>query len=73
MFSTQPGELLANRAFTLKMLLLLAAGCNAAVVPCPRFAAPSSTALARAQMLLSTVIWLARAYVRPLDRLSMTM
>lgn len=58
MFSTRPGELLANSAFTLKMLLLLAAGCNAAM-----FHARGSLArldrVARAQMLLSTAIWLA--------------
>jgi hypothetical protein len=30
MFATQPNELLSNRAFTLKMLLLLIAGSNAA-------------------------------------------
>ncbi len=30
MFSTQANELLSNRAFTLKMLLLMIAGCNAA-------------------------------------------
>ena len=30
MFATQPAELLSNRAFTLKMLLLMLAGCNAA-------------------------------------------
>ena len=57
MFATQPQELLANRAFTLKMLLLLAAGANAAV-----FHARDSLArldpVARWQMLLSTAIWL---------------
>ena len=58
MFLTRPAELLANRAFTLKMLLLLAAGCNAAV-----FHGRDSLALldrtARVQMLLSTLLWLA--------------
>jgi hypothetical protein len=58
MFATQPGELLANGAFTLKMLLLLAAGCNAVA-----FHTRGSLALldrtARAQMLLSSAIWLA--------------
>jgi hypothetical protein len=57
MFATQPNELLANRAFTLKMLLLLAAGCNAAW-----FHARGSLVRldggARASMLLSTLIWL---------------
>lgn len=58
MFATQPQELLANPVFTLKMLLLFAAGCNAAA-----FHARGSLALldtvARAQMVLSTVLWLA--------------
>ena len=58
MFSSQPAELLANRAFTLKMLLLFAAGCNAAI-----FHSRDSLALldrtARLQMLLSTGLWLA--------------
>ena len=57
MFATQPAELLSNRAFTLKMLLLMLAGCNAAW-----FHARGSLArldgLARLQMLVSTVIWL---------------
>lgn len=56
MFAVQPAELLANRAFTLKMLLLFAAGCNAAW-----FHARGSLAhpdgLARVQVLLSTVLW----------------
>ena len=58
MFASQPAELLTNRAFTLKMLLLFAAGCNAAW-----FHARGSLArcdgLARLSMLLSTVIWVA--------------
>lgn len=58
MFATQPQELLANRVFTLKMLLLFAAGCNAAA-----FHARGSLSLldtvSKAQMLLSTVLWLA--------------
>ena len=58
MFATRPGELLANGAFTLKMLLLLAAGCNAAA-----FHARGSLArldrVACFQMVLSTFIWLA--------------
>lgn len=57
MFATQPAELLSSRAFTLKMLLLMLAGCNAAW-----FHARGSLArldgLARAQMLGSTVLWL---------------
>lgn len=58
MFSTQPGELLGNGAFTLKMLLLLIAGCNAAW-----FHARGSLAkldgVARVLMLSSTMLWLA--------------
>lgn len=57
MFATQPQELLANRAFTLKMGLLMVAGCNAAW-----FHTRGSLTLldrtARVSMLLSTVIWL---------------
>lgn len=58
MFATQPSELLANRAFTLKMLLLFAAGCNAAAFHARR-SLERLDATARALMLLSTVIWLA--------------
>lgn len=58
MFASQPGELLANRAFTLKMLLLFAAGCNAAL-----FHARGSLArcdgTARGLMIVSTLLWLA--------------
>jgi len=57
MFATQPQELLANRAFTLKMGLMLLAGCNAAF-----FHARGSLRLldrsARGLMLLSTLLWL---------------
>ncbi|KRC20882.1 hypothetical protein [Acidovorax sp. Root217] len=58
MFATQPQELLANRAFTLKMLLLMLAGCNAAWFH-GRGSLARLDGLARAQMLLSTLIWLA--------------
>jgi len=58
MFASQPQELLANRAFTLKMLLLLAAGCNAAVFHV-RGSLLRLDLTARLQMLLSTVVWLA--------------
>ena len=58
MFASQPGELLANRAFTLKMLLLFAAGCNAAWFHGRRSLARMDTA-ARLQMAVSTVLWLA--------------
>lgn len=58
MFASQPAELLANRAFTLKMLLLFAAGCNAAWFH-GRGSLARCDGLARAQMLLSSLIWLA--------------
>ncbi len=58
MFSTQPAELLANRAFTLKMVLLLAAGCNAGAFHARR-SLQRLDAPARALMLVSTAIWLA--------------
>jgi len=58
MFSTQPAELLANRSFVLKMLLLVAAGCNAAWFH-GRGSLARLDGLARAQMLLSTLIWVA--------------
>jgi hypothetical protein len=58
MFATQPQELLSNRAFTLKMLLLLAAGCNAAVFHV-RGSLLRLDRTAQLQMLLSTAIWLA--------------
>ncbi|WP_298929374.1 hypothetical protein [uncultured Ramlibacter sp.] len=58
MFASQAAELLANRAFTLKMLLLLAAGCNAGWFH-GRGSLTRLDATARMQMLLSTAIWLA--------------
>lgn len=58
MFSSQPQELLANRAFTLKMLLLFAAGCNAAAFHA-RGSLRRLDTVARLQMLSSTVLWLA--------------
>lgn len=57
MFAGQADELLTNRAFTLKMLLLLAAGCNAAWFH-GRGSLARCDGLARAQMVLSTLIWL---------------
>ena len=58
MFATQPAELLANRSFVLKMLLLVAAGCNAAWFH-GRGSLARLDGLARVQMLLSTAIWVA--------------
>lgn len=57
MFASQAGELLANRAFVLKMGLLALAGCNAAWFH-GRAALAKLDALARLQMLVSTLIWL---------------
>ncbi len=58
MFATQPGELLANRSFTVKMGLLALAGCNAAWFH-GRGSLTRLDRLARVQMLVSTVVWLA--------------
>jgi len=58
MFASQPAELLSNRAFTLKIMLLLLAGCNAAWFHA-RASLTRLDALARAQMFFSTLIWLA--------------
>lgn len=58
MFASQPAELLANRSFTLKMLLLMAAGINAAAFHLRR-SLERLDGMARAQMLLSTALWLA--------------
>jgi hypothetical protein len=57
MFGTQPAELLANRAFTLKMLLLLLAACNAGWFH-GRGSLQRLDTLARAQLLVSMLIWL---------------
>ncbi|WP_341911292.1 hypothetical protein [Polaromonas sp. YR568] len=58
MFASQPDELLANRAFTLKMLLLFTAGCNAAWFH-GRGSLDKLDVWARVQMVVSTLIWLA--------------
>ncbi len=58
MFSTQAMELLANRAFTAKMGLLMLAGCNAAWFH-GRGSLQRLDDVARVLMLASTVIWLA--------------
>ena len=57
MFASQPAELLANRAFTLKMLLLSVAACNAAWFH-GRGSLDRLDAVARGQMVLSTLVWL---------------
>lgn len=56
MFSTQPAELLSNRAFTLKMLLLCLAAGNAGVFHA-RGSLDKLDTTARLQMVLSTVLW----------------
>ena len=57
MFASQPEELLANRIFTLKMLLLLAAACNAGLFHA-RDSLSKMDTLARVYMVISTVLWL---------------
>ena len=57
MFGTMPGELLANRVFTVKMLLIMLAGCNAAWFH-GRDSLRRLDATARWLMGTSTVIWL---------------
>lgn len=58
MFATQPGELLANRAFVVKMGLVGAAGLNAALFHA-RGGLRRADAAARAQTALSVGLWLA--------------
>lgn len=58
MFATQPGDLLANRAFSLKMLLLFVAGSNAAMFHA-RHSLEKMDLTARMLMLVSSVIWVA--------------
>ncbi|MDM0016936.1 hypothetical protein [Variovorax saccharolyticus] len=58
MFATQPQDLLANRAFQIKMGLLVLAGCNALWFH-GRGSLAKLDLLARVQMLSSTAIWLA--------------
>ena len=58
MFASQPAELLANRAFTLKMGLLMLAGTNAALFHA-RGGVARLDRVARAQTALSLGLWLA--------------
>ena len=58
MFASQAAELLTNRAFTLKMLLLMLAGCNAAWFH-GRASLNKLDRIAKAQMLVSSLVWLA--------------
>ncbi len=58
MFASQPAELLSNRAFVLKLALVLLAGLNALWFHA-RDGLRRCDALARAQTALSTGLWLA--------------
>ena len=58
MFASQPGDLIANRAFVIKMGLVMLAGLNAASFHA-RGGLRRVDRLARAQTLLSVGIWLA--------------
>ena len=57
LFSSQPGELIANRAFAAKMALVLAAGANAAAFHL-RGSLARGDATARAQAVASALLWL---------------
>ncbi len=61
MFATQAGELLANRAFTLKMLLLTLAACNAAWFH-GRDSLMKLDRVAKLQTMASTFIWIAAIF-----------
>lgn len=58
MFASQAAELLTNRAFTLKMLLLCLAACNAAWFH-GRDSLARLDAMAKLQMLASSALWIA--------------
>lgn len=57
MFGTQPGELLANRVFTVKMALIMLAGCNAGWFHARRSLQLQDT-MARVSLFVSSVIWI---------------
>jgi hypothetical protein len=57
MFGTQAGELLANRVFTAKMVLIMLAGCNAGWFHARR-SLQCQDRTARLLMLLSSALWL---------------
>ncbi len=57
MFASQANELLANRIFVIKMLLLMLLGCNAALFH-GRGSLQKLDTAARALLLLSTLLWL---------------
>lgn len=58
MFATQAEELLANRAFTIKMLLLTTLACNAAWFH-GRGSLDKLDTMAKLQMVISTLLWIA--------------
>ena len=58
MFSTSAAELIANRAFLIKLCLLLCAGTNAALLHARGALQPGET-FTRCQAALSIAIWLA--------------
>ena len=58
MFATQPSELLANRAFTVKMLLLFVAGSKAGMFHA-RQSLEKLDRTARVHMVIATLVWLA--------------
>lgn len=57
MFGTQAGELLANRVFTTKMVLIMLAGCNAGWFHARRSLQRQDTT-ARVSLFLSSLIWI---------------
>jgi hypothetical protein len=57
MFASQPQELLANRAFAVKIALMFLAGCNAAMFHA-RGGLARLDATAKAQTLLSLGLWI---------------
>lgn len=57
MFASQAAELLTNRAFTLKMLLLTTAACNAAWFH-GRDSLGKLDGVAKLQMVVSTLLWI---------------
>lgn len=57
MFATQPNELLANRMFVIKMLVVMLAGINAAMFHA-RGGVHRADAVARAQSALSLSLWI---------------
>jgi len=58
MFAAHPGEMLANRAFVIKMTLIMLAGLNAAWFHA-RGSLVEPDGMARAQTLVSLALWLA--------------